>query len=43
MHYFYALTTHFGRREKGERKKPAWVLPGEFLYEQAITHQHRQG
>jgi hypothetical protein len=41
-HYFYALTAHFGRWEKGERKRPVWVLLGEFMYAQVIKHQKRR-
>lgn len=41
-HYFYALTAHFGQREKGERKKPAWILLSEFVYEQVIKHPRRR-
>lgn len=33
-HYFYALTAHFGRREKAGGKKFVWALVGDFGYAQ---------
>jgi IS1 family transposase len=41
-HYFYALTTHFGRWEKAEGKKSVWVLVSDFVYAQVIKHQRRR-
>ncbi len=41
-HYDYALTAHFGKRERAEGKKPAWVLLSDFVYSQVIKHQRRR-
>jgi IS1 family transposase len=41
-HYYYALTSHFGKWEREEGKKPVWVLMGELLYGQVIKHQRRR-
>jgi len=41
-HYYYALTAHFGKWERGDGKKPVWVLLGDFIYGQVIKHQRRR-
>ncbi|RPI70414.1 MAG: hypothetical protein EHM38_05870 [Geobacteraceae bacterium] len=41
-HYYYALTAHFGKWERGEGKKPVWVLLSGFFYSQVIKHQRRR-
>ena len=41
-HYYYALTAHFGKWERGDGKKPVWVLLGDFIYSQVIKHQRRR-
>jgi hypothetical protein len=41
-HYFYALTAHFGKWERAEGRKPAWVLLNDFIYSQVIKHQRRR-
>ena len=41
-HYYYALMAHFEKWEKGEGKKPLWVLVKKFLYGQVIKHQRRR-
>jgi len=33
-HYYYALTSHFGKWESEEGKKPVWVMLSDFLYAQ---------
>jgi hypothetical protein len=39
---FGALTAHFGKWEREEGKKPAWVLLSEIMYGQVIKHQKRR-
>jgi hypothetical protein len=41
-HFFYALTSHFGKWADQGGKKPVWVLMGELLYGQVIKHQRRR-
>jgi len=41
-HYFYALTSHFGKWQREEGKKPVWVMVSDFLYAQVIKHQRRR-
>jgi IS1 family transposase len=41
-HYYYALTSHFGKWEREEGKKPVWVMLSDFLYAQVIKHQRRR-
>jgi hypothetical protein len=40
--FYYALTAHFGKWERGDGKKPVWVLLGDFIYGQVIKHQRRR-
>jgi hypothetical protein len=42
MHYYYALTAHFGEWivRDGE-KKPVWLVLSDFLYAQVIKQQRR--
>jgi IS1 family transposase/transposase-like protein len=42
MHYFYALTAHFGKWESADGKKLVWALVSEFVYGQVIKHQRRR-
>ena len=41
-HYYYALTSHFGKWEREEGKKTVWVMLSDFLYAQVIKHQRRR-
>jgi hypothetical protein len=38
-HYFYALTTHFGKWKKAEGNKVAWEVLSDHVYGQVIKHQ----
>jgi IS1 family transposase len=40
-HYYYALTSHFGKWKREDGKKPVWVMLSDFLYAQVIKHQRR--
>jgi IS1 family transposase len=41
-HYYYALTSHFGKWKREDGKKPVWVMLSDFLYAQVIKHQRRR-